>query len=121
MADIIYSLDQGHFLCKEFRTERGNSPLWEILSGSYNNTGLQLAANTFCTTVFLFSFVSDHVCCLNKMADTTEVDFNVSDASVVDDAFILILVSTFSLLGIIYSHKRKVGIYFVLHFRTVPV
>ena len=55
------------------------------------------------------------------MADTTEVDFNVSDASVVDDAFILILVSTFSLLGIIYSHKRKVDIYFVLHFRTVPV
>ena len=55
------------------------------------------------------------------MADTTEVDFNVSDASVVDDAFILILVSTFSLLGIIYSHKKKVGIYFVLHFRTVPV
>ena len=58
---------------------------------------------------------------ISGMADTAEVDFNLPDASMVDDVFILILVSSFSLFGtIIYSHQRKADIYFV-YFRTVPV
>ena len=54
------------------------------------------------------------------MADTAEVDFDFADASVLDDVFILILVSSFSLLGtIIYSYKRKADLYLVTRPRSI--
>ena len=64
--------------------------------------------------------------CLNTMADTAELDFNLADLTrLSDDVFILILVSSFSLFGMLHCitffHKRKADTYFLIYFRTVPV